>query len=116
MQTFGSSDRYNLDAVDPKIVSYDHIERNAWHEPGHALDWAALNGFSRRQDFLDAIQDGERALLDAVNHGKLTEAQLKWLNVPYYLDHKVRRFLLLSIRLQTAGACVTRYSCSIFQQ
>ncbi len=46
IQDFGPLKNY-----DPKASRYAPIERNGWHELGHALDKAVLHGFTQNADF-----------------------------------------------------------------
>ncbi len=46
IQDFGPLKNY-----DPKASRYAPIERNGWHELGHALDKAVLSGFTQKTDF-----------------------------------------------------------------
>jgi len=46
IQDFGPLKNY-----DPKASRYAPIERNGWHELGHAIDQAVLNGLTKRADY-----------------------------------------------------------------
>lgn len=51
VQTFGKE-------YDPKVARYQGIERNGWHELGHALDFTALHNMSKSKSFDAAFRSG----------------------------------------------------------
>lgn len=54
-RTAGVQSYGRLAEFDPKSISYDPIERNGWHELGHAVDKAGLGGFSQTKEFQAAF-------------------------------------------------------------
>lgn len=52
VQTYGEHD---LKHIDPKSLHYAPLERSAWHELGHALDYAAMHQFTQTRAFDEAF-------------------------------------------------------------
>ncbi|MBS1989424.1 MAG: hypothetical protein JSS83_02840 [Cyanobacteria bacterium SZAS LIN-3] len=67
LQSYGDG-KENLNNFDVKSLTYAGIERNGWHEMGHAIDQAVLKKFSARHDFDAAFQEGAKSLNTEERH------------------------------------------------
>jgi hypothetical protein len=70
VKTYGGG-KENLNNFDVKSLSYASIERNGWHEMGHAIDQAVLHKFSASKDFKSAFAEGV-ASLNATDRASLS--------------------------------------------
>lgn len=60
VQSYGATASF-----DPKSLSYAPLERNGWHEFGHALDVTVFNGLSKDEKFDDAFQRARKQMSPA---------------------------------------------------
>lgn len=59
VQSFGKSDPH---AYDPKSRNFAALERNGWHELGHALEQMVLSRMAARSDFKNAFDEAVKKI------------------------------------------------------